>query len=491
MSASARFSNPALTVALDAPAPGAMAVPAGATPLPGVEVAGAGYHVFGDYPSASDVLGTIFDWGAAVWEPCSFLPDAALPTPLHAIRNEQYNYEAISGESVSEFQRNLTQQVEVSGSYGFFSGSVTQSYSKETYSRAENAFSNVVHRAILWDVFCDPDELRPLIRDRFRSLFDDERVPDAEIRSFLDRYGAFFVTGLHVGGAIRQTACTDKTKFREATDLKITAKMSLESKIGQLSTETESEHREALERFASSSQQTLLAIGGDATTAHAIEAGDYETWSKTIRSRPAFIGFRKRNALTRYSALARSDALRGRFAEIEDAYLAEKTRDHRLFPSYVSDITVIEGGNAHVKAPPGYKKIPYDLNKGSGGRYIYLCVHRETPDCGSRRIKAPITELAVTTHGTPPPGFTRIKTDLNKGSGGKYVYLCYKPGSTDPDSIDKAILDIAVIGGGSPSIPPPYGYEKVGFDLNKGSGGKYIYACVLRNRSEPGGPGRR
>ena len=28
----------------------------------------------------------------------------------------------------------------------------------------------------------------------------------------------------------------------------------------------------------------------------------------------------------------------------------------------------------------------------------------------------------------PPSGYTKIDVDLNKGAGGKYIYLCYKSG---------------------------------------------------------------
>jgi hypothetical protein len=40
-----------------------------------------------------------------------------------------------------------------------------------------------------------------------------------------------------------------------------------------------------------------------------------------------------------------------------------------------------------------------------------------------------------------------------------------------------AIKSVTVVGGNSPNVPAPYGYEKVPGDLNKGAGGDFIYVC--------------
>ena len=44
-------------------------------------------------------------------------------------------------------------------------------------------------------------------------------------------------------------------------------------------------------------------------------------------------------------------------------------------------------------------------------------------------------------HTTPPSGFTKINLDLNKGAGGKYIYLCYKKEESETGIVDICILD--------------------------------------------------
>ena len=48
---------------------------------------------------------------------------------------------------------------------------------------------------------------------------------------------------------------------------------------------------------------------------------------------------------------------------------------------------VISGSSSSISAPPGYCKIPVDLNTGAGGKYIYFCYRRGNDN--------PITGLKV------------------------------------------------------------------------------------------------
>jgi len=57
---------------------------------------------------------------------------------------------------------------------------------------------------------------------------------------------------------------------------------------------------------------------------------------------------------------------------------------------------------------------------GAGGDYIYASYKVGAP---------PLKGLAVIAGSkgvTAPTGYTAINVDLNKGAGGKYIYLCYK-----------------------------------------------------------------
>lgn len=137
----------------------------------------------------------------------------------------------------------------------------------------------------------------------------------------------------------------------------------------------------------------------------------------------------------------------------------------------ITEVTVIQGGNSGIQAPAGYTKIPWDLNSGAGGDYIYVCY--------KKGIGAPITGLCVTIGsggGTPPADakYTRIKVDLNAGAGGDYIWLWT---TKDPDCA--TVKDIIVQFG--EYSRPPAGYTWIGTDLNRNAGGSYIWLSYLKN----------
>ncbi len=138
----------------------------------------------------------------------------------------------------------------------------------------------------------------------------------------------------------------------------------------------------------------------------------------------------------------------------------------------ITELQVIVGDSTSIQAPPGFTKIPVDLNKGAGGKYIYLCFKR---DAGT-----PITGLTVILgeRTSPPSEYTKIPVDLNQGAGGDYIYLCYKKGSGVP------ILDIILQSTSGNNQYAPRGYDgttynQIPVDLNKGAGGDYIYLYYL------------
>jgi hypothetical protein len=132
-----------------------------------------------------------------------------------------------------------------------------------------------------------------------------------------------------------------------------------------------------------------------------------------------------------------------------------------------SEVTVIYGGSWSIQPPPGYTKIPVDLNQGAGGDYIFLCY--------KKGVGAPITGLHITFESHTPPAdrqWTRINVDLNRNAGGSYIWLWY---TKDPDcsTVDDAVIVTST--GACPS-----GYTLIPWDLNHGAGGAYLYLCYRK-----------
>jgi hypothetical protein len=159
----------------------------------------------------------------------------------------------------------------------------------------------------------------------------------------------------------------------------------------------------------------------------------------------------------------------------------------------ITDLYVLIGNNKSIHPPAPYVRIEStlgyvcdgDLNKGAGGKFIYLC-YTTDPACGS-----PITGIYVysgknQTH-YPNSGYFHVRNsdnygpdgsrgaDLNKGAGGDYIYLlATRDGSHPP--LTYLPLEITTY---KETDLKRFGYYNelnwLPNDLNKGAGGRYIY----------------
>ena len=137
----------------------------------------------------------------------------------------------------------------------------------------------------------------------------------------------------------------------------------------------------------------------------------------------------------------------------------------------ITSLDVISSPSAGQQCPPRYIRVNQDLNQGSGGHYIYLCYSKDP------FFVWPVTGILVmaskSSSVVPPAEYTLIRQDLNKGAGGKYIYLMYTK-----QNGRSALVGIDAIAGDradTADVSPPPGWIKNTQDLNEGSGGKYIY----------------
>jgi hypothetical protein len=197
---------------------------------------------------------------------------------------------------------------------------------------------------------------------------------------------------------------------------------------------------------------------------------------------------------------------------------------------YIQDAAIVASKSAAANCPTGFLRVNTDLNRGSGGKFIYLCVtynlayrrigiaRFDLYNSGSkldfrltysREYSAPgqlskeryyfgsvwaqtnasslqreWERLSPTLTDDQPigphyymPTSESSNGDLNQGASGDYIWLLGMKG-------EPSIRNVAIISGNSASIACPYGYEKLDItlngipgDLNRNAGGYFIYLC--------------
>ena len=151
-----------------------------------------------------------------------------------------------------------------------------------------------------------------------------------------------------------------------------------------------------------------------------------------------------------------------------------------LATEYITDVMIIADQNKSTYTAQGWTVIDYDLNKGAGGKFIYL-LYKTNNSPGSSGTA--ITDIYLKTGNSSRPnslthdGRTYYSApsaganDLNSGAGGAFIFLYYTKDDFTPG---RAISNIYFNSSSSGAVGAN-GNNSSGFDLNSGARGEYIY----------------
>lgn len=444
--------------------------------IPGVSYLGCGYNVFGEYAAIIDVKDRIIEFDQyKTQEARGSIYD--LPSEVQYLYLNDYTYNSTYGEYSYQYREKMSQSVGMSASYGFFGASVTANFSEEKYQSFDYAFCTI-HRCVrFWKLSLPYTDLQAL-----RSMMSAEARDDLTNLApavLFTKYGTHFTTEVIIGARADYHCEIEKTEESKTIKTRITACAEASFKKFTGSTDyigvTESE----LQTFSSNSTQHLRVTGGKAEYGLLIsEKGDYEEWMNSIEENPVLCDFTE-SSLVPIWDLCEDNARKQQLIAEFESYAGNFGLPELLNKSIV-DIRIISGGTSGIDPDEGYEIIRTDLNRDAGGKYIYI-TYKEGLD-----NQESITDVTfVTGRGASAPGgYTKIPGDLNEGAGGAYVYLCYKTGISD-----YPIRRLTVLVGKNTQSPP--GFYKVNNyysnspqDLNEGAGGNYIWLAY--SRENPG-----
>jgi hypothetical protein len=447
--------------------------------LPGVEAIGAGYDPFLQYACADSITVQLFDWNQAPTKSVTIGGKTyQVPSVVDVQSHNTYNYTDAYGESINVYQTSLATTVEMSGSYNYFSGSLSVEYNTQSLTRSENSFTRIQQSVTLWSLRLQipAEEMRNLLLPSFRKYLDDLPRTDADAADLFKRYGSQFLTGIVMGGRAVYSSSTNKMQVNHTYSINETAKASYKSLTGQLSASEQVKYQESIDSFDQYSDSEEAVLGGTQGSKAFLGKEGFEAWANSVANAPDFVNFVSTIPM---DGIWRLCATKEQSAFLENYYntvwAPARSQSYQLYADYVDSLVVISGSNSNIQPPTGYIKIPYDLNKGAGGKFLYLCYHKASYQAYGTNKQCIDSLVVIYGKSTQPPaGYIKIPQDLNEGAGGEYVYLCYRLANW-ADNI--AIKDVTVVGGGNSNVPAPYGYEKVPGDLNKGAGGDFIYVC--------------
>ena len=244
----------------------------------------------------------------------------------------------------------------------------------------------------------------------------------------------------------------------------------------------------AAKSFLSRSSLTTMLSGG--TSVNTLTLSDlmknFNAWLDSTKdgSHATIIGFSNSTSLIPLWKLASAPERQSQLKKEYEAQAKANAETLRILPGYVKSIRILSAKDkkeAKNQLYKGYVLIDKDLSKGAGGNYIYISYLPYLPRYGER-LPPLVTDIKIVyDKESVPEGYAKDKQDLNAGAGGSYVYICT---STDKKH-GKPLTGIDVFYGKNVSMPDGFSVavnNKSGnaADINRGAGGKYVYIGFKR-----------
>lgn len=449
--------------------------------IPVVMRIGRGYNVFGTYASVDSLKQVVLDHNRLIAD-----------GKLERMRLDQAVNRKITSRSILEYSRALSEELDVNiGIASIFGGMISDNFSSSSRSKLNNYFSTYMYLVKKYNVYVKGGtDYKLYLTDEARTMINDEDTSPGRV---LNTFGHYVLVDAISGGRIDYSVTVDSEKVESFSEFQRNVNSDFDLMLFNGGLRTSSKESTSETSYNENKEETLNTYGGDV----ALSLGQFNdqsnvlvNWESSLEENSTFVEFGKttERALVPIWELAdstsRSDALKAEFERQETEYRQSLPQEEYVLNIYVVSSSSPE--KARALCPPGYTLINIDLNKGAGGKYMYLCYLKGTnPDMAltdffmEHRGGSKGQQTLELTHNGNLQEYTRLAIDLNKSAGGKYVYLWYTMGSeTDPVKDMGVFID---------KVPEDEGWEPIYWqntyhaaDVNYKAGGAYIYIAVKR-----------
>ena len=329
---------------------------------PGYQQLGAGYDVFTAYADAEFVRNPVLDLAA--------LNEAG---KLGQFPVDKFTVNQFQGTTIEEYVTSLAVSAGLSGSYGFFSGSINSTLSQMGSVTTSWSFATiqVKHRVHGLSV------LRMQSSDLQRYLLPgvaDDINSDLDPAVLFELYGTHVIGKLVVGGRLDYNLSAWISSEQEKRNIGVYAEAKFDSGFASLDLNTTFDYATYRSEYVSQEQVSMASVGGQGTSARIWTDGDYTAWVDTVWDHPVFCDFGADPWLIPLWELADGGCGAGsRCKEIHDAYLRYAASKHIILPgvaravlvdlAVTTDIPSTETGFAPLADFNGSAVLAY-VNKG-------------------------------------------------------------------------------------------------------------------------------
>lgn len=262
-------------------------------PLPGLFSICMGYDTFGPYADQAAIKRRLFDpkkikeWNILTLsngQKYSYYPFVSVNTANTS------DYRAFAEKTAKHLSEKLVGEAGIGGGYYGFHGEFDLSYNEHKTVDAYHQFGFVNSSIQKYYIhFNETDDFKKYLHDDVLEAF--EKMDPIE---FYEDYGAYFTTGIVVGGRLRQTSVTDMFRMSSEMNLDISLKASF---LSIVESELSREMQEYNEEFRRNSAVRVTTKGGNVGIVNEsqITQEQYLAWKSSVEDSPVFCDFTNRS----------------------------------------------------------------------------------------------------------------------------------------------------------------------------------------------------
>ncbi|MEI6757651.1 MAG: hypothetical protein FDX18_09115 [Chlorobium sp.] len=281
-----------------------------AIPIPGGDILGYGFDVFGRYDASSRIspLFNIQYDTSKQWQ--GFL----LPMNASFDSSSSHYGTSYSFNSRVEVEQHISSKVGITAKYGMFSGEFSASYAQTVKRDQEYQYGLMEAFSQFWSIDLQ-DRSAGALADWVTNDPDFQNIPEQyttenryQFFRFFDKYGTYFVTGVNVGSRLFYTCSVLKSHKYSEQEVKTKIKAEYNAVFIKAGAEAEGEWRKIGQEWSDARSVSVNALGGNNNILSALAPGfpdnfstSYKCWLDSCEAMPAVIDFRLASVDTLFS----------------------------------------------------------------------------------------------------------------------------------------------------------------------------------------------
>ena len=288
-------------------------------PYPDANLLGWGYNVFEDYADARSTTRQLMDLGPN--DQSDQMGEYTYTRPSMVTQKDlsEGHLSVTYGQSISSYQNSLSVSAGLSGSYGFFKGSVKARFKMDQSGSSFNEYMTQEDRTSAFLLSLPlPEQLRANLIEPFKS--DLETLAPNDLFA---KYGTHYLAEF-IGGGVAQfnaitTKFTNRTEYEMGLDVNAQFQRLGYGASAEISSEAMTENK--YEESYKSSE--IYIHGGDENMRDQVMNGGMGDWEQTVNSNPVMIDFTEHSLVGIWelaSTSARREALQNAYPAYASNY---------------------------------------------------------------------------------------------------------------------------------------------------------------------------